>query len=203
MRTAQRERNRRGQGDRLRAEILIATGRMLESAGSDEGLTLRGVAREVGVSPQSMYLHFDGLDELVLAVLNECHGLMGRELDAAADRETDLVERVLARGKAYVAWGDAHPGLYQVMFEGRVQSAPEPDPAVVPRGRRQFHAVRDDVRAAMDAGVVPAGDADSVALQLWALVHGLVSLRANKPGMPWPDVAGLVEDGGRRLLRAP
>jgi AcrR family transcriptional regulator len=197
-----RERNRRGEGDRLRAEILAATARLLESAGSDEGLTLRGVAREVGVSPQSMYLHFANLDELVLAVLADCHAMMRRDLNAAADAEPDPVAKVIALGQAYLAWGAAHPGLYQVMYEGRRQSAPEQDPDVVPPGRALFHKVRDDVQAAMDAGAVPAGDAEAVAYQLWALVHGLVSLRANKPGMPWPDTGKLVDDAGRRILGA-
>ena len=94
-----RERNRRGEGERLRAEILAVTTRMLERAGTDDGLTLRGVAREVGVSPQSMYLHFANLDQLILAVLADCHGRMGAALDGAADAETDPVERILARGR--------------------------------------------------------------------------------------------------------
>lgn len=203
MRTAQRERNRRGEGERLRTEILAAARRLLEVAGSDEGLTLRGVAREVGISPQSMYLHFAGLDELVLAVLAQCHAGMGQALNEAAAAETDPVERVLARGRAYLVWGTAHPGLYQVMFEGRVQAVPEPDPAAPPAGRAVLHAVRDDVLAAMDAGAVPRSDPQEVALQLWALVHGLVSLRANKPGVPWPDAARLADGAGRRILRAP
>ena len=74
-----RERNRRGEGDRLRAEILAAASRLLEAAGTDEGLSLRAVAREVGISPQSMYLHFGNLDELGLAVLADAHGAMGAD----------------------------------------------------------------------------------------------------------------------------
>jgi AcrR family transcriptional regulator len=197
-----RERNRRGEGDLLRAEILTATTRLLEHAGSDEGLSLRAVARAVGISPQSMYLHFPGLDDLVFAVLLESYARMAEELDAAAAAEADPVRRVLARGRAYLAWGDAHPGLYQVMYEGRVQSVREPEAGVEPPGRRILHAVRDDVAAAMTAGAVPPGDPDTLALQLWALVHGLVSLQANKPSVPWPDVAALADDAGRRILGA-
>jgi AcrR family transcriptional regulator len=198
----QRKRNPRGEGDRLRAEILLAATRLLEAAGTDEGLSLRAVARQVGISPQSMYLHFGNLDELVLAVLADSHGTMGAALDAAAAAEPDPVERILARGRAYLAWGADHPGLYQVMYEGRLQSEPEQDPSVVPPGRAQLHKVRDDVRAAMNAGAVPEGDADALAFQLWALVHGLVSLRANKPHVPWPDTAKLATDAGRRILSA-
>lgn len=203
MRTDRRERNRRGEGERLRTEILAATRQLLESAGSDEGLTLRGVAREVGISPQSMYLHFAGLDDLVLAVLGQCHDSMGVALEQAAAAEADPVERVLARGRAYLAWGAARPGLYQVMFEGRVQAVREPDPSRPPPARSALYRVRDDVQAAMAAGAVPAADPLPVALQLWALVHGLVSLRANKPGFSWPDPTQLADDAGRRILRAP
>jgi AcrR family transcriptional regulator len=203
MADVRRERNRRGEGDRLRAEILAAATRLLETAGTDEGLSLRAVAREVGISPQSMYLHFGNLDALVLAVLADSHATMGAVLDAAAAAEADPVERILARGRAYLAWGAAHPGLYQVMYEGRLQSEPEQDPSVVPPGRAQLYKVRDDIRAAMTAGVVPEGDAEALAMQLWALVHGLVSLRANKPGVPWPDTAALATDAGRRILSAP
>lgn len=197
-----RERNRRGEGDLLRTEILTATTRLLEHAGTDEGLSLRAVARAVGISPQSMYLHFPGLDELVFAVLLDAYGRMAAELDTAAAAGTDPVGRILARGRAYLAWGGAHPGLYQVMYEGRVQSVREPE-GVEPPGRRILHAVRDDVAAAMAAGAVPPGDAHVIALQLWALVHGLVSLRANKPSVPWPDPATLLDPAARRLLAQP
>jgi AcrR family transcriptional regulator len=199
--SSRRERNRRGEGDRLRADIIAAATGLLEAAGTDEGLTLRGVARAVGISPQSVYLHFAGLEDLVLAVLDDCYAEMGAAMRAVAAAETDPVERVLAWGRGYLAWGGAHPGLYQVMYEGRVQTIRDAQHGDPP-GRRLLHWVRDDVRAAMDAGAIPPGDADHLALQLWALVHGLVSLRANKPGVPWPDVAGLVTDAGRRLMRA-
>ena len=63
----QRQRARRGQGDRLRTEIVDAASRMLAESGEVGELSLRAVAREVGIAATSIYLHFRGLDELVLA----------------------------------------------------------------------------------------------------------------------------------------
>ncbi|ELS51130.1 TetR/AcrR family transcriptional regulator [Streptomyces viridochromogenes] len=56
--TRPRVRNRWGQGDRLRDEVLAAAGRLLGELGGVEGLTLRGVAGAVGVAPSSIYAHF-------------------------------------------------------------------------------------------------------------------------------------------------
>ena len=154
---AARERNRRGEGERLREDIIEAATALMERAGCDEGLTLRGTARAVGVSPQAMYLHFDDLTTLVLAVLGRCHALMSSVMEAAAAEWDDPVERVLARGRAYITWGMANPGLYQVMYEGRVQAVHEP--GEVPPGRKVLWAVRDDVTAAMASGRIPEGDA--------------------------------------------
>jgi AcrR family transcriptional regulator len=53
-----RTRNPWGQGERLRAEILQAAARLLSELGGEQGLSIRGVARAVGIAPASMYKHF-------------------------------------------------------------------------------------------------------------------------------------------------
>jgi AcrR family transcriptional regulator len=49
-----RARNRRGEGSKLRADILAAATRLLEQTGSEEAVTLRAVARQVGISAPSI-----------------------------------------------------------------------------------------------------------------------------------------------------
>jgi AcrR family transcriptional regulator len=65
-----RRRNPRGQGDRLRADIIEAASRLLADPAAPP-LTLRGVARAAGVAATSVYLHFADTDELVLAVADQ------------------------------------------------------------------------------------------------------------------------------------
>ena len=64
-----RRRNARGEGERLRQELIRAASQLLESLPGEESLSLRAVARQAGVSAPSVYLHFADKGELVGAVL--------------------------------------------------------------------------------------------------------------------------------------
>ena len=90
-----RKRNPRGQGERLRDDIIEAASRLLADPAAPP-LTLRAVAREVGVAATSVYLHFDSIDTLTLATVNHLFAELLRRQDALT--ETDPCERVLARG---------------------------------------------------------------------------------------------------------
>jgi AcrR family transcriptional regulator len=117
--TTRRRRAARGDGDRLREEILVATAALLARMGSDEALSLRAVAREVGVSAPSVYLHFPDKEALLLAVAAELFGKVERALDAAAVRAgDDPVAAVVARARAYIEWGLENSGQYKVLYEG-------------------------------------------------------------------------------------
>src|SRR5215211_7851719 len=65
-----RARNPQGQGGRLRADLIAAADAILARTGDVEGLSLRAVAREVGIATPSIYLHFPDKAALVRAVLD-------------------------------------------------------------------------------------------------------------------------------------
>src|ERR1700745_1260098 len=64
--------NARGQGERLREEIISAAAQMLGDLADDEALSLRAVARAVSISPTSVYLYFPDRDALVAAATPPC-----------------------------------------------------------------------------------------------------------------------------------
>src|SRR5215471_3221966 len=64
-----RRRNRRGEGSQLRADIVTAARELIEESGSAEAVTLRAVARRVGIAAQSIYGHFPGPEQIVRAVV--------------------------------------------------------------------------------------------------------------------------------------
>jgi AcrR family transcriptional regulator len=63
-----RSRARRGEGDRLREQILEAAEHLLIQTGNEEAVTIRAVAEAVGVTPPSVYLHFADKDDLLFAI---------------------------------------------------------------------------------------------------------------------------------------
>lgn len=114
---ARRRPNARGQGERLREEIVAAAMRMLDALADDEALSLRAVAREVSIAATSVYLHFPDRDALVLAVLRRCNEELVRTGDEADAAHEDPAARLRARILAQTAWAHEHPGLYKVLHE--------------------------------------------------------------------------------------
>jgi AcrR family transcriptional regulator len=191
-----RPRSRRGEGDRLRTEIVNAAARMLAKTGDVGDVSLRSVAREVGVAATSIYLHFGNLDELVLAVKIQYLAEFGATLDEAADTAGDVpLARARARGRQYVKYGLANPGSYWVMFSSEMlPKSLMPDGTYL--GRGVFEAARGDIAQA--AG--PDADADMLAVHFWTALHGIVTLRTSRSMFPWPDLDRQVDDLIDRLL---
>jgi len=194
-----RRRARRGEGDRLRAEIVDAASELLAATGEVSELSLRAVAREVGVAATSIYLHFRNLDELVLAVKIRYFAEFGDALEAAARAAGDVpLERARARARAYVQYGMRHPGRYRVMFTSEAVP-PHLVPTVRYVGVEVFDAVRDEMAAVVGPGV----DARMLAIHAWTALHGMVTLRAARRNFPWPDMDEEIDSLVGYLLPAP
>jgi AcrR family transcriptional regulator len=188
MEATRRRPNARGQGELLRAEIVEAAMRMLDELADDEALSLRAVAREVSIAATSVYLHFPDRDALVLAAMERCaEGILRRGDEAEAAHEAPAAQ-LRARLLAMSTWSQAHPGLYKVMHESKVNR----------RYKMPFKAVlgariQTAVQRCMDAGIAPQGDAATVALDLRMAVLGMLTMRLTEPDMPWPPVTEQVD----------
>jgi AcrR family transcriptional regulator len=138
-------------------------------------------------------LHFADRNELVFAVcevqFNHLHEAMER---AVADL-SDPMDRIAARGRAYVNFGLSNPEQYRIILMGRAETTPERfgDERLIETAK--LGGLVDDVRAAMDAGQIRTADPAIVASGLWMMVHGITSLLVAKPDFPWPDQQTLIE----------
>jgi AcrR family transcriptional regulator len=202
-----RRRNPRGQGERLRDDIIEAASQLLADPASPP-LTLRAVAREVGVAATSVYLHFADIQSLVVAVADRRFTELVQMQNQAMDGSTATpLQRVLAGCVAYCEFGLAHPGHYQVMFV-----TPLPGMENVPieqgPGYRVFQQLIDAV-AALEPPSAPsppsgppakAGEAFTTATMIWQQLHGIVSLRISRPRFPWPPIREAVTAAITRLL---
>lgn len=190
-------RNPRGAGDRLRHELIAAASHLLEDGATPQALSLRSVAREVGIAATSVYLHFPDKASLLLAVYErhfaELAGALG--LAIAAHDKPGARLRALAHG--YCQFAASHPDTYYVLFSmpGLASAAgPRPGAAII-------DTVQQVVTECMDADLIPAGDPLDITLCLWATLHGLITLRAARPQVPWPGESALVDTALATLLR--
>ena len=188
-----RARARRGEGVRLRDEILAAAELLLLETGSEDAVSIRAVAEAVGVTPPSIYLHFADKNELLFEVCEKHFDQFDRFLEDAASQSDDPLESLRLRGRAYVRFGLDHPEHYRILFMGRSEETPD-DFEEKRMGRiASFSHLVEGVQRCLDSGAVRGGDPVTVAVGMWAAAHGITSLLISKPGFPWPDVDGLID----------
>lgn len=190
-----RERSARGEGDRLRDEILAAAEALLLEHGDAEAVSVRMIARAVGVAPASIYLHFPDKQELVFAVCERHFAVLVEHMREATAGLDDPLERLAAIGRAYVRFGLDHPQPYRVIFMTSAQLSPERFTDGRLAGMIAFHLLVDAVQDCIDAGQMRGElDAFATAVVMWSSVHGITSLLITKPAFPWPDREAVVEE---------
>jgi AcrR family transcriptional regulator len=164
-------------GPALRRAILDWARHLLLSDGY-QSLSLRKIAREVGCSATSIYLHFESKDALVHALIDEGMAALGLALEQADHPSAPPPERLRGLCAAYVRFGLDNPEYYQVMFQlhpARMARYPAENYRRARTNIERFAAVLEAGAAAGAFRVAPS--ADVAAHVLWTALHGLVSLR--------------------------
>jgi AcrR family transcriptional regulator len=159
----------------LRDALLQAAEKLLERDGLP-GLTLRAVAREAGVSHAAPTHHFGDLTGLV----SELAAIGYRQFDEAmiaAHASGTVQEKGLASAKAYVAFAQAHPGMYGLMF--RTERLDMSRPSLREAASAAFAGLARGVGASIHEHI----EADALSLQqagaiarAWSLLHGFTML---------------------------
>jgi AcrR family transcriptional regulator len=185
-----RPRARKGEGRRLRDEILDATEKLLLHLGSAEAVSIRMVADAVGVTAPSIYRHFPDKDTLIYEVCNRHFIELDAEIEAAVAGVDDPVEDVAARGRAYLEFGIANPEPYRVMFMTRPEIAPVERQQMWLKDSPTFLGLVEAVQRCIDARRLRPGldDPYTVSIGMWAHVHGMTSLMVSKPFL-FPEAA--------------
>ena len=181
-----RERNRRGEGGRLRDDILAGATQLLEQTGSEEAVTLRAVARQVGISAPSIYSHFPDREAIVDAIVNDAFADFNAAIAGAIDASSGPLARLRAGCAAYLQFAAERPNRYKFLFERQILAdAPDcPAPAIRTEG---FEALVRCVQDCIDAGISASTDARLDSMAIWVALHGFATLRVLVGGFPWPE----------------
>ena len=179
-------------GDLRRALI----GAALESIERDgiESLSLRALARELGVSHAAPAHHFRDRTGLLTAIAAQGFDLLAGQLESAWERTGSFLEV----GVAYVGFAVRHRAHFTVMF--RPELLELDDPALVAAQERSSRALYGGVQS-----VAPEADAIRAGVAAWALVHGLATLflDGNLPAELGDDPDAIARDVAGYLFRRP
>jgi AcrR family transcriptional regulator len=159
-----------------------------------EGLSLRRLAREAGVSHGAPLRHFASLSVLRAEVAARGFARLSAAIDessAALAPGAGALARLAAAGRAYTRVALANPSLFALMF--RPEDLDIANEAYIRESSGAFDHLQVHVRAAQDTGWHADRDTRVLASSVWAAVHGLASLWAQGAFLgPVPDAS--IED---------
>lgn len=177
----------------IRAEAL----HLLEREGP-EGVSMRKVAKKVGITPMAIYHHFPDRQALLVAVtdgeferLAECFRTAGRaEGDSLANAISGYLDYALSRPRVFdFVFSQKRTGARQFPTDFRARKSPT------------LTLLADEIGARMKAGGLRRDDVWEAALAIWALIHGLVVLhRGQRIDLPEKEFRALCERSLQRLI---
>jgi AcrR family transcriptional regulator len=153
-----------------RHQLIITAARELAETEGWEAVTTRRLAERVEYSQPVLYSHFNGKDAIVAAVAVEGFAELAEQMRAARAGVPDSDAALAAVSRAYTAFADRRPALYDAMFRQAVAL-----PFATPEAPAALHAGFDELAMAVRPH---AGDDDLGLLTetFWAALHGLTTL---------------------------
>lgn len=161
--------------DRLKDALVDEAFAIIEESGV-EGLSLREVARRLGVSHQAPYKHFASRDHILAAVVARCFAEFAAHLEARPVR-SDPYEDLAEMGLAYLGYAQANPLKYRLMFNSPLPDGTE-HKEMLGHAQYGFSLLHDRLRtmALRDPGQVIDTPARHDALFILSTLHGFASL---------------------------
>jgi AcrR family transcriptional regulator len=156
----------------LRQALLEQAERTVRDRGVQE-LSLRELAREVGVSHGAPRRHFPDRQALLDALAEAGYARLGAELRSAADAAGEEFEaRLQATAAAYVRFATRDAALLELMFAGKHRD----DSGLDQAADRAFAVVLELIEQGQAQGALEPGDPERVGLALFATIQGMASL---------------------------
>jgi len=154
----------------LRAALVTAAAELVTCCGP-AAVSLREVARIVGVSHNAPYRHFPTRQALLAAVAAYGFETLFNEMKAS-HRSSDPAEHLQEIGRAYIAFALRHRGAYQLMFSDEVQKSEYPELREI--AEAGFQSLLEHVTALNPA--LPELLARGATTAVWGLMHGIAHL---------------------------
>lgn len=162
--------------ENLRQALVEAALGLISEQQDLSSVSLRKVARQVGVSHAAPYRHFADKDALLAAIAQEGFYQLTEHLNQSlVEIGADPLQQLEAIGVAYVQFAVSHPSHYRVMF-GAFRFDALNFPSLQMAGEGSFTVLVKVIKGGQAAGMMRTGHSRQLAQVAWSLVHGLAML---------------------------
>ncbi len=157
----------------LRDACIVAAREFIAEHGI-ENLSLRDVARQLGVSHQAPYKHYPSRDHLLAEVVRRCFEGFAAHLDAR-EHFDDPLRDLDSLGRQYMDYAQSHPLEYRLMFNTPWPAAAE-HPGLLRDAVHAFDILRNVLKRLHGAQASKRERVELDALFIWSTIHGLVGV---------------------------
>ncbi len=172
--------------------LIIDAARELFVSKGVEAVSMREIAKRIGYSATSIYLHFKDKEALLRAICDTDFLALASSLNNIMQIE-DPVDRMVALGHGYAEFALTHPNHYRLMFMTPHVSCDVNNPNVEKNNAEQdaYMQLKMVVAAVHSAGRFrkKLTDVDLIAQTIWAGMHGVCALEITMAGDEWVEWA--------------
>jgi AcrR family transcriptional regulator len=160
-------RNSRGEGDKLRIQIVDSATALIDAGTDASTLSLRAIARAAGISAPSIYPHFKNLDLLVAAVVDASFIQLRTVIRQAADAAENPRDALVSACAAYFAFGREFVERYRTMFSADGYG---------PESGATLALLEQLLGQCVAAGASKSTDVHGDSFIVWAAMHGMTTI---------------------------
>ena len=178
-------------------------------------ISMRAIAREMGMTAPALYRYYESRDELVTALIVDAYHALARALEEALAEipTSNHTERIRMAGRAYRDWALGSPQEYSLIFGTPIPGYAAPMEITGPAAGKSLAVLIQVLDTAYQDGVLPVDELSPELMELvdpwmgkfeyqgppavihltlacWAQIHGLVSLELNQHLTPMPGWYG-------------
>jgi len=157
-------------------EALISAGLEILSEQGIEGLSLRNVAKKIGVSHTASYNHFPDKQALVAAISTAGHEQLHQILLDTFEKSKHSSSHIIPEiAWAYLQFALDNPAIFKLMFSGALEEE-RAHPEYVEISMKNISLLEEIIIYCQNKGQLMEGGVEIVAIKLWSSVHGFTNL---------------------------